>query len=238
MLFSLGLDFAVSLGGYAADFRANARSQPALGWPADAERVDGPRGDGADVRLRIRFLLPPGDDGQVRTHLGSTTVRLPPPAEWPGRAAVGPDRLPPNLAAWAWRAAVVPGNGPGWFPPPVPVRYDPAHPGRFWVGEQTWDRGAPSRLLLAFLPVLQIGILLSSLRWRPWPTVPDPRAGDPLARLLATHLPAFPLVSELIFLAGWGVLEAGVGALKSEVGSAQSEVTGASGGRQPSVRTG
>ena len=210
VLFSLALDFGVSLGGYVADLRADARTINTFGWPSEAERVVGPRGDGADVRVKIRFVLLPENE-KVVMHLGSTTVRLPPPAEWangPAGEPVGPDRLPPSLAAWAWKVAVA-DRDPGWIPPWVPVRYDPHHPGRFWVGGQTWDRGAPSRLLLAILPLLQIGILLSGLRWRPWPAAPDPHSADPLGRLLARHLPAFPLASELVFLAGWGVLEAG-----------------------------
>ena len=63
-------------------------------------------------------------------------------------------------------------------------------------------------MLLAILPVLQAGILIAWLR--------DFRRGagggtsaDPVNRFLARHLPAFPLATELIFLAGWGILENG-----------------------------
>ena len=86
----------------------------------------------------------------------------------------------------------------------MPVRYDPDCPGRFWAAGQTWDRGAPSRLLLAFLPILQGGILIVWLR-----DVRGGAAGDPVHRFLARHLPAFPLATELLFLGGWGLLENG-----------------------------
>ena len=218
VLVSLLLDFGISLGGYAVDYLASARTRGAVGWPVAAEGVAGPRGDGVDVRLTLRFVPtdPAGNPrldaaGQPVMHRGTTTVRLPPPAAWPPGGPVGPDRLPRGVAVWAWNAVqpAALGGGPAWFPVPVGVRYDPRHPGRFWVAGQGWDRGAPSRLLLCILPLLQIGILLCTLRWRPWPTPPDPAGPDPLGRLLAAHLPAFPLASELLFLGGWGILEAG-----------------------------
>ncbi|MEM9703975.1 MAG: hypothetical protein AAF907_16165, partial [Planctomycetota bacterium] len=144
--------------------------------------------------------LPAADEPPfLRTQEGVTTVRLPPPPH--GFEQNGPDRLSPAVATWAWRTAHGAPAGP---PMLLAVRYDPSHPGRFWIRGQSWDRGAPSRLLLAFLPVLQAGILVVWFR--------DARGGglvDPFHRFLARHLPAFPLATELIFLGGWGMLENG-----------------------------
>ena len=215
VLVSLLIDFGITLGGYWADRQAYANAAGSIGWPVAADRVPADRKGGMDVRLHVAFPLPPAPRPPfLRVHEGTTTVRLPNPGPlpgWNGRPVVGPDELPRPLAAWTWNAANAGPNGPGANagpPPPVPVRYDPDHPGRFWVAGQGWGRGAPSRVLLAILPVLQAGILIAWLR--------DFRRGagggtpaDPVNRFLARHLPAFPLATELIFLAGWGILENG-----------------------------
>ena len=206
VLASLGLDFALTMGGFAADHAAADRTVPSLGALRSAERVPAARGGGVDVRLHVRFsVLPdPADPRQGRTHEGVTTVRVPPPNRWDVLdPAVGPDRLPGLAAAWAWAEAV------GGVGPPlafVAVRYDPTYPDRFWIAGQTWDRGAPSRFLLAMLPLLQGVILLAHLGWLP---VLSAGGGGWLPAILVRHLPLFPLVSELLFLGLWGLMDAG-----------------------------
>ena len=211
VLLSLALDFGLTMGGFVADRLADRRTVATFGVPLGADRVPASRGGGVDVRLRVGFLLPPDPTAPLRgrSHTGTTTVRVPPFARIQAAlaepaATVGPDGLSPPVALWAWLNAVGGANLP--IAPPVAVRYDPAHPGRFWVGGQTWDRGAPSRFLLAMLPVLQAGFLLFHLGWVPL----LPRAGEGwLPDLLARHLPLFPLVSEIVFLGLWGVMDAG-----------------------------
>ena len=200
VLLSLAADLLITLSGFWADRRAWDDAVGSFGRAVAAERVPADRRGAADVRVTVRFALPPAPEPPfLRWQEGTTTVRLPRP---PYRErTVGPDRLPRPLAIWAWNAAH---GGPAAGPPPVTVRYDPDHPGRFWVAGQSWDRGAPSRLLLAFLPILQAGMLIVWLR--------DAGGGlsaDPFHRLLARHLPIFPLATELIFLGGWGLLENG-----------------------------
>ena len=208
VLLSLTADLLVTLSGFWADRRASEAAEVSLGRIVAAERVPADRRGGADVRVRVRFPLPAAAEPPFfRSHEGTTTVRLPRPP-WGPREVVGPDALPRPAAAWIWNAAggrAAPGP-PVW----VPVRYDPDHPGRFWIAGQGWDRGAPSRLLLAFLPILQAGILIVWLRdFRRDEELGGRVAGDPVNRFLARHLPAFPLATELIFLGGWGVLERG-----------------------------
>ncbi|MFH5805218.1 hypothetical protein [Alienimonas sp. DA493] len=202
VLLSLAADLCVTLGGFWADRQAWEDAEPSFGRAVAAERVPADRRGSVDVRLRVRFFLPAAPEPPfLRWHEGTTTVRLPRPPYLPNRETIGPDRLPRSVAVWAWNRAH--GAPPGQSDL-VPVRYDPGHPGRFWVGDQEWDRGAPSRLLLAFLPVLQAGMLIVWLR--------DARGGttlDPVNRFLARHLPAFPLATELLFLGGWGLLENG-----------------------------
>ena len=206
VLASLALDFALTMGGFVADRAAAGRAAPSLGTPTAAERVPASRGGGIDVRLSVAFaVLPdPAAPRQGRTHEGVTTVRVPPPGRWTLLdPEVGPDRLPGPVAAWAWAEAAG-GNGPPLVF--VPVRFDPRFPGRFWVGGQTWDRGAPSRFLLAMLPLLQAVILLAHLGWIPLLGV---GGGGWLPAALSRHLPLFPLVSELLFLGLWGLMDAG-----------------------------
>ena len=201
VLVSLAADLLVTLSGFWADRVAWDDAAVSVGVTVAAERVPADRQGSVDVRLRVWFPLPAAPRPPfLRSHEGVTTVRLPRPPFDPWER-IGPDRLPPPLAAWAWNAAHGRPAGP---PVAVPVRYDPDHPGRFWVAGQGWDRGAPSRLLLAFLPILQAGMLIVWLR--------DFRGGagvDPFNRFLARHLPAFPLATELLFLGGWGLLENG-----------------------------
>jgi len=200
VLISLAADLLVTLGGFWADRQAWDDAVGSVGAAVAAERIPADRQGSVDVRLTVRYALPPAPEPPfLRWHEGVTTVRLPRPPY--GQRPVGPDHLPPPLASWTWNVAHDRPAGP---PVPVPVKYDPEHPGRFWVANQSWDRGAPSRLLLAFLPVLQAGMLIVWLR--------DFRGGvtaDPFNRFLARHLPAFPLATELLFLGGWGLLENG-----------------------------
>ena len=208
VLASLALDFSLTVGGFVADRRAADRALPSLGVPVGADRVPAARGGGVDVRLRVRFsVLPdPADPLQGRTHTGVTTVRVPLPNRWDVfDASVGPDGLPGLLAAWAWATAAG-GPAPPALLATTPVRYDPLYPGRFWVAGQTWDRGAPSRFLLALLPLLQAVILLAHLGWLPLLSA----GGEGwLPALLVRHLPLFPLVSEILFLGLWGLMDAG-----------------------------
>ncbi len=201
VLVSLTADLLITLGGFWADRRAWDDAVFNGAVAVAAERIPADRRGSVDVRLTVRFFLPPAPQPPfLRWHEGVTTVRLPRPPF--AGAAVGPDRLPAPLAAWAWQTAH------GLPAPPrtlALVRYDPDHPGRFWVAGQSWDRGAPSRLLLAFLPILQAGMLIVWLRdFRR-----DRYVADPFNRFLARHLPAFPLATELLFLGGWGLLENG-----------------------------
>ena len=208
VLASLALDFCLTVGGFVADRRAADRAVATGGVPVAAERAPAARGGGVDVRLRVAFLIEPdpANPAQGRTHVGTTTVRVPRPGRWNVLdPAVGPDRLPGPLAAWAWANAVG-GVGPPALLATAPVRFDPQFPSRFWVGGQTWDRGAPSRFLLALLPVLQGVILLAHLGWVP---LLGGGPGGWLPAALARHLPLFPLVSEILFLGLWGLMEAG-----------------------------
>ncbi|WP_171186188.1 hypothetical protein [Alienimonas chondri] len=202
VLLSLTADLLITLGGFWADRRAWDDAKPNEGIAVAADRIPADRKGNVDVRLHVRFLLPPNPQPPfLRLQEGTTTVRLPRPPYDPDASEIGPDRLSPHLAAWAWRTAH---RQPAAPLTSAPLRYDPDYPGRFWIDGQSWDRGAPSRLLLAFLPILQAGMLIVWLRDSHGGAIPDP-----FSEFLARHLPAFPLATELLFLGGWGLLENG-----------------------------
>ena len=146
LVVGLAADLLASGATVVADHRGFERSVAVVGTAVAVEA--GPRvrrGERGAVRLTVSFPTPAGP------HTATTAVLI--------GANGRPGDLPAAAGGWAARSLrVLPGQaGP---PPAVRARYDPGRPSRFWVGAQEWHDLSFGRVVLLFLPGMQLTFLL------------------------------------------------------------------------------